>query len=108
VLSCDPGHADRLRRLIAATPPTAAFDCDMRADADVLTFVPRMAIDVATASTLDADLHAARDLGFGTLVVDLRHASSIDAAGAQVLARWAGMAERDGFELRVEGYERTG
>jgi anti-anti-sigma regulatory factor len=107
VLSRDPGDAGRLRRLIAATPATAVFDCEIRAEPDVLTFTPRGAVDVATASMLDADLRAARALGFGTLVVDLRHTRSIDAAGAQVLARWAGTAERDGFELRVEGYERA-
>ena len=108
MLSCDSGHADSLRRLIAATPSAPAFDCEVRAEPDVLTLVPHGAVDVATASTLDADLRAARDLGFATVVVDLRHASSVDAAGAQVLARWAGEAERDGFELRVESFGPAG
>ena len=102
------GHVDGLRRMTAATPASAAFDCAVRAEPDLLTLLPRGAVDVVTASILDADLRAARDLGFATLVVDLRHARSIDAAAAQVLTRWAGEAERDGFELRVEGYERTG
>jgi len=102
------GHADGLPRTVGATSGAAAFECAVRAEPDLLRLLPRGAVDVATASTLDGDLRAARDLGFATLVVDLRHARSIDAAAAQVLTRWAGAAERDGFELRVEGYERTG
>jgi len=96
-----PGHAERLRRVLAVTAPGAPFRCSLRAERDVITFAAGGEIDIAAAAALDADLGAARDLGFEALVVDLRDVRVVNSTGVDVLDRWTAAAARDGFEFGV-------
>jgi anti-anti-sigma factor len=53
------------------------------------------------APTLDADLRALRDVGFETIVLDLRRLDFIDSAGVHLLVRWARSAALRGHEFRI-------
>jgi anti-anti-sigma regulatory factor len=101
VFSDGPGHAERLRALLLVMPPATEFRCEIRAQRDLVTFVPRGEIDLAGAAALDADFRAARDLGFEGLAVDLRGAQFIDSAGTETLERWKAAADREGFAFTV-------
>jgi anti-sigma B factor antagonist len=108
--SSGPRHADRVRRLIAAAPAatTTALDAAIHADFDQVVVAPRGELDLDTAPILDADLRAARDLGFKTIVVDLRGLSFIDSAGVSLLLEWAANAARRGHAFRlIPGADRV-
>jgi anti-anti-sigma regulatory factor len=96
-----PGHAERLRALISVMPPATPFKCEIRAQPHRVTFIPRGEVDIAGAAGLDADLRAARDLGFEALAVDLRGAQFIDSTGTETLERWKAAAAREGFAFTV-------
>jgi anti-sigma B factor antagonist len=98
-----PRHADRIRALVSTAPAPAApaFDTTIHADRDHVVVVPRGELDLDTAPSLDADLRALRDLGFTTIVVDLRELSFIDSAGISLLLEWATVAARRGHAFRL-------
>jgi anti-anti-sigma regulatory factor len=101
VFSDGPGHAERLRALLLVMPAATEFRCEVRAQHDLVTFVPRGEVDIVGAAALDADLQAARDLGFEALVVDLHHAQFLDKAATETIERWKAAAARDGFAFTV-------
>jgi anti-sigma B factor antagonist len=107
--SSAPGSADRVRHLIATAPAaTAAFDVTIHADWDQVVVAPRGELDLGTAPGLDADLCAVRDLGFQTIVVDLRGLSFIDSSGVNLLLEWAAAAARRGHAFRlIPGADRV-
>jgi anti-sigma B factor antagonist len=103
-------HPDRVRHLVAVAPAAArtALDATIHADFDQVVVAPRGELDLDTAPALDADLRAVRDLGFETIVVDLRGLSFIDSAGVSLLLEWAATAARRGHAFRlVPGADRV-
>lgn len=100
---------DRVRDLAAgATPPPPAFTCRVRAEPAAALLTPAGELDLETAPMLDGDLRALRDLGFETIVIDLRELTFIDTAGLQLLLRWAAAAARRGREFRlIPGADRV-
>jgi anti-sigma B factor antagonist len=109
--STTPGHADRVRQLIATTPAAAvapALDTTIHAGPEQVIVAPRGELDLGTAPILDADLRAIRDLGFTTIVVDLRGLSFIDSAGVNLLLEWATSGARRGHAFRlIPGADRV-
>src|SRR3954467_9617592 len=101
--SSAPRPADRVRHLVAVAPvaATPALDATIHADFDQVVVAPCGELDLDTAPALDADLRALRDLGFETIVVDLRGLSFIDSAGVSLLLEWAATAARRGHAFRL-------
>ena len=65
-------------------------------------------LDIATLPLLDNALRDLRDVGFRTLVVNLRGVTFIDSQGIQLLLRWTTTAARTGHVFRlVPGSERV-
>jgi anti-anti-sigma factor len=99
--------ASPARRLTAERTPTKSpvlsppLRRTVRAESDAATVAPHGELDLATAPLLDADLRDLRDIGFRTLVVDLRGLTFIDSAGVHLLLRWATSAARRGDAFRV-------
>jgi anti-anti-sigma factor len=106
-----PGHAERLRALLASEQRAASpsgFRCDVRREGDTVTLVPSGELDVATAPLLAAQLRAAAGLGARTTVLDLRGLGFIDSAGVATIVRAADSAARHGRAFRVvPGPERV-
>lgn len=84
------------------------FRCAIRLDADRAVLCPTGELDIATVPVLDSALRDLRDIGFGTLVVDLRGVTFIDSQGIQLLLRSTFTAARRGHAFRlVPGAERV-
>jgi anti-sigma B factor antagonist len=84
-----------------------ALRCSIEAAGDVATVAPHGELDLATAPLLDADLCDLRDVGFGTLVVDLRGLTFIDSAGIHLLLRWASSAHHGDTFRVIPGPDRV-
>ena len=93
-----PGEplACRGPRIVAPT-----FHCEIRPETDRAMLVPAGELDLNTAALLDSALRDLHDLGFETLVVDLRGLTFIDSVGIQLLLRWTVTAARRGHAFRL-------
>jgi anti-sigma B factor antagonist len=107
--SASPARSQRVRALTATTPALSpTLGCTISADGDVVTVAPTGELDIDTVPVLDRDLRDVRDIGYRTIVVDLRGLTFIDSAGVQLLLRWATGAARRGDELRlIPGSDRV-
>ena len=103
MISIAPPFAARHVAGATATCPAdlAPLRCTIHAERDVATVAPVGELDLDTAPQLDGDLRDLRDIGFGTVVVDLRGLTFIDSSGVHLLLRWAACAARRGHAFRV-------
>ena len=106
-----PGSTDLVgepvanRALQIATP---TLRCTIRLDAEGAVLCPTGELDIATLPLLDNALRDLRDVGFTTLVVNLRGVTFIDSQGIQLLLRWTTTAAGSGHAFRlVPGPERV-
>jgi anti-sigma B factor antagonist len=84
-----------------AAVPDSGYAASVHADLKVATLRPRGELDIATAPDLDADLEAVRDLGFASIVVDLRDLRFVDSSGVGLLVRWGTDADAQGVDLTI-------
>ena len=98
-VSADPVGEPVANRVLQIAAPT--FRCAIRLDADRAVLCPTGELDIATVPLLDSALRDLRDVGFGTLVVDLRGVTFIDSQGIQLLLRWTVTAARRGQAFRL-------
>ena len=82
----------------SAHEPTP-FTCEVVTDGDAVRVGPIGALDMATASTLDARIAQLRGDGFRHIVVDLRRLEFMDSSGLRALLTLHAQASSDGFEL---------
>jgi anti-sigma B factor antagonist len=105
------GPADHLRDCLADRGPRIAaptFHCAIHPQAERAVLAPTGELDIDTAPLLDGALRDLRDVGFETLVVDLRGLTFIDSQGIQLLLRWTITAARRGHAFRLlPGPERV-
>jgi anti-sigma B factor antagonist len=105
------GSADHLRdRLSDRGPRIAAptFHCAIQPQSERAVLAPTGELDIETAPLLDSALRDLRDVGFETLVVDLRGLTFIDSQGIQLLLRWTITAAHRGHAFRLlPGPERV-
>jgi hypothetical protein len=87
--SSSPGHAERVRTLLAKHEAPPVLPCSLTLDGDCATVAPVGSLDHRTVPVLDGVLSDLRDRGFDPVLVDLRGLGSIDAAGIRFLARCA-------------------
>jgi anti-sigma B factor antagonist len=93
------GIGARFRR--DAAVPDSGYAASIHVDGTIATLRPRGELDIATAPDLDADLAAVRDLGFASIVVDLRDLRFVDSSGVQLFVRWATDADAQGVDLTL-------
>ena len=98
--SASLGHAGRARE-ITSTASSPGFACLVHAARERATVVARGELDIETVPVLDGDICALRDLGFETIVVDLRELTFIDSQGIQLFVRWSAAAARRGQTFRL-------
>jgi hypothetical protein len=99
-----PGHAERLRALLAAEQRATSprpFRCDVRRDGDTVTLIPVGALHAGTSPLLEAELRAAFAHGGRTAVIDLRGLGVLGSAGVEALIRAAVPAAGPGRALHV-------
>lgn len=99
-MSASPAHAQRLREILAAHH-SPAFSTTIRADPERATVTPHGELDLHTVAIVDGDIAALCDVGFQSIIVDLRELTSIDAAGINLLLMWSAQAGSDRHEFRI-------
>ena len=75
------------------------FHCEIVPERDAVRVRPHGALDMATASTLQAEIAQLRDAGFRRLLLDLSTLDFLDSSGLRLLLSLHGEASNDGFVL---------
>jgi anti-sigma B factor antagonist len=85
----------------ATFEPPESFRCETDRDGDVVWVRPIGELDLDTAPQLDRELEAARAVGAGRVVLDLRTLTFMDSTGLRLVIRWDTAAREQGFAFAV-------
>jgi anti-anti-sigma factor len=88
-----------LARDAASASDSTQFTCEVVPERDAVRVRPHGALDMATASTLEAEITQLRDAGFRRLLVDLSALDFLDSSGLRLLLSLHAEASNDGFAL---------
>jgi anti-anti-sigma factor len=83
-------------------PPDAEpFSCDVQPERDAVRVFAVGALDMATASVLEAQLAELREAGFRRLILDLSRLEFMDSTGLRLILAMDAAARGDGFSIAV-------
>jgi anti-sigma B factor antagonist len=81
--------------------PAEAFRCDVSPERDAVRVLPVGELDMATVSSLEAQVDELREAGFRRIVIDLRGLRFIDSSGLHCLLRCDEQARERGASLQL-------
>jgi anti-sigma B factor antagonist len=85
----------------SSTPPPDLFSCAVSRNGSSAVVRPAGDLDLDTVHRVESALAELREVGCGSLVLDLRDLTFMDSTGLRLVIRWHTAARDEGFEFAI-------